>query len=71
MKKMTCRELGGSCDEELTADTWSEMVQKMTKHVMANHPETAKEMEDMHNEDPKKWGNEMKPKWDAAPTVEK
>jgi hypothetical protein len=21
----------------------------------------------MHNEDPKKWGNEMKPKWDAAP----
>jgi hypothetical protein len=23
-------------------------------------------MEKMHNEDPKKWGREMKPKWDAA-----
>jgi hypothetical protein len=27
----------------------------------------AKEMEKMHNEDPKRWGKEMKPKWDAAP----
>jgi hypothetical protein len=24
-------------------------------------------MEKMHNEDPKKWGRETKPKWDAAP----
>jgi len=23
-------------------------------------------MERMHNQDPKKWGCEMKPKWDAA-----
>jgi hypothetical protein len=26
-------------------------------------------MEKMHNEDPKKWGKEMKPKWDAAPEI--
>jgi predicted small metal-binding protein len=69
MKKMTCRELGGACDQELTAESWDEMVQKMTNHVIENHPETAKEMEAMHNEDPKKWGSEMKPKWDAAPTI--
>jgi hypothetical protein len=31
------------------------------------HPDVAKQMEKMHNEDPKKWGKEMKPKWDAAP----
>jgi hypothetical protein len=24
-------------------------------------------MEKMHNEDPKKWGRETKPKWDAKP----
>jgi hypothetical protein len=24
-------------------------------------------MEKMHNEDPQKWGKEMKPKWDATP----
>ena len=39
---------------------------KMTKHVMEKHPDVAKEMEKMHNEDPKKWGQEMKSKWDAT-----
>jgi predicted small metal-binding protein len=67
MKTLTCRDLGGPCDQELSAETWDDMVQTMTKHVMENHPETAKEMEEMHNEDPEKWGKEMKPKWDAAP----
>jgi hypothetical protein len=31
------------------------------------HPDVAKAMEKMHNEDPKKWGKEMRPKWEAAP----
>ncbi len=53
MKTMTCKDLGGPCDQRLSATT--------------NHPDTAKEMEKMHNEDPKKWGAEMKPKWDASP----
>jgi hypothetical protein len=43
------------------------MVQKMSKHVMDKHPDVAEEMEKMHNEDPKKWGREMKPKFDNAP----
>lgn len=68
MKTITCQELGGPCETKLSASSWDEMVQNMTAHVMANHPDTAKEMEAMHNEDPKKWGAEMKPKWDAAPT---
>ena len=42
----------------------------MTKHVMEKHPDVAKKMEKMHNEDPKKWGREMKPKWAAAPETE-
>ena len=67
MKTMTCRELGGSCDEKLSASSWDEMVQVMTKHVMDNHPDVAKEMEKMHNEDPQQCGREMKPKWEAAP----
>lgn len=36
---------------------------------MENHPDTGKEMEEMHNADPEKWGKEMKSKWDAAPEV--
>ena len=67
MRTITCRELGGNCDQKLTAETWDEMVQVMTKHVMDEHPDVAKEMEAMHKVDPKKWGHEMKPKWDAAP----
>ena len=66
MKTMTCQQLGGKCDHKLSADTWEQMVQAMTKHVMDKHPDVAKDMEKMHNEDPKKWGAEMKPKWDAA-----
>ncbi|WP_309604148.1 DUF1059 domain-containing protein [Phenylobacterium sp.] len=66
MKTMTCKELGGKCDQQLSAETWDQIVQVMTKHVMEKHPDVAKEMEKLHNEDPKKWAKEMKPKWDAA-----
>ena len=66
MKTMTCKELGGTCDQQLTADSWDGMVNAMTKHVMENHPDVAKKMEQMHSEDPRRWGREMKPKWDAA-----
>ena len=68
MKTMTCRELGGKCDQRLSADSWEEMVKAMTKHVMAEHPDVAKDMERMHSDDPKRWSREMRPKWDAAPT---
>jgi predicted small metal-binding protein len=61
------KELGGTCDQNLSANSWDEMVQKMTKHVRDKHPDVAKDMEKMHNEDPKKWGREMKPKFDAVP----
>jgi predicted small metal-binding protein len=69
MKTMTCKELGGICDHEMTASSWDDMVKLMVKHVMENHPELANEMEAMHNRDPHAWGNEMKPKWDAAPEI--
>jgi len=69
MKTMTCKQLGGPCDERLAAESWNEMVQKMVAHVSANHHETAEEMKKMHEADPKKWGRETKPKWDASPAV--
>ena len=33
------------------------------------HPDVAKKMERMHNEDPKRWGREHRPKWEAAPEM--
>ena len=44
MKTMICRELGGSCDHKLSAETWGEMVNNMTAHVPEKHPEMADEM---------------------------
>ena len=67
MKTMTCKELGGKCDQKLSANSWDEMVKVMTKHVMEHHPDVAKKMVQMHHEDPKKWGSQVKPKWDASP----
>lgn len=64
---MSCRQLGGDCDQKLSAATWNDMVNAMTKHVIEKHPEVAKKMEKMHHQDPKKWGREMRPKWEAAP----
>jgi len=69
MKTMTCKELGGPCDQTLSAGSWDEMVQTMVKHVTSNHSETAEEMKKMHEQDPKRWGRETKPKWDAAPAA--
>jgi predicted small metal-binding protein len=66
MKTMTCQQLGGKCDQKLSASSWDEMVKVMTKHVMEKHPDVAKQMEKMHNQDPKRWAAETKPKWDAA-----
>jgi predicted small metal-binding protein len=67
MKTMKCKELGGQCDQQLSAGSWGEMVKVMTKHVLDKHPDVARQMERMHDEDPKRWGKEMKPNWEAAP----
>ena len=66
MKTMTCKQLGGKCDHKLSADTWDQMVKAMTEHVMDKHSDVAAEMGKMHEKDPKKWGEAMKPKWDAT-----
>jgi hypothetical protein len=42
------------------------MVQAMTKRVMDEHPDVAKELEKMFKEDTKTWGKEKTPKWEAA-----
>ena len=64
---MRCSDLGGVCNEKLSAESWDDIVSAMSKHVIASHPDLAKDMEKMHAEDPHKWGSEMKPKWEATP----
>jgi predicted small metal-binding protein len=66
VKTLTCKQLGGACDQRLSANSWEEMVQIMTKHVMDNHPDVAKKMEALHKQDPQQWAKENKPKWEHA-----
>jgi hypothetical protein len=47
--------------------SWDEMVKAMTAHVLKEHPQTANDMQRMHEQDPRKWGREMRPKWDSKP----
>ena len=61
MKTMTCKQLGGVCDQKLSAESWNEMVGLMVKHVTASHPDLAKQMEQMHNQDPQRWGERPSP----------
>jgi hypothetical protein len=67
MRTMKCKFLGGPCEQKLSAASWDEMVQTMTKRVLEKHPDTAKAMLEMHSTDPTRWGREMKPKWEATP----
>jgi hypothetical protein len=66
---MTCKERGGPCDKKLTAESWDEMVKTMTAHVMKEHPQTAKQMQQMDEQDPKRWGPERRPKLVSGPEV--
>ena len=74
MKKMTCRELAGACDEVFTGETLQELGEKSKKHVMEliandDHSHDAK-MEEMKNRSPEEqqalWAS-MEQKFEDAP----
>ena len=43
MKIMTCKELGGPCDQPLSARSWDDMVRLMATHIAENHPGNCEE----------------------------
>ena len=65
MKRMTCRELGGTCDMRLSAETWQGMAALMMNHIREKHPVVAENMEEMTG-DPGEWTREVKKEWDAT-----
>jgi predicted small metal-binding protein len=67
MKTMTCREMGGTCDAEIKADSTSEMAKKMTAHVMEKHPDVFEKMKNMTESEHKKWEDDFHENWDKAP----
>ena len=43
-KTFTCRELGGICDEKITGETFNDIVQKGSAHMMADEAHKEKIM---------------------------
>jgi predicted small metal-binding protein len=71
MKTMTCKQLGGTCDTKISAETSADMAQKMTAHVMSAHPDVAQKFSTMNESQHEDWEKEFHKNWDAAPVTGK
>lgn len=67
MKKMTCKDMGGSCNFKMTANTTEEMIAQGMAHVKMSHPEIVEQMSKMTPEENEKWNNDFKTKWETTP----
>jgi len=72
MKKITCREMGGDCDAVVTGETADELMANGKKHVhdLAEsgdeaHKGVVKKMEELSEEDRKKWAEDLAGKFDS------
>lgn len=71
MKTLTCAQMGGPCEEHITAATKDEMMSKGMAHLESAHPEMAATVKAMPKDDPTMvaWGEKFNADWDAAPEV--
>ncbi len=76
MKTMTCKQLGGVCDEEFHAETLEEMAEMAKKHAMEmaekgdkGHIEKMEEMKDLMNKPGavEEWFGKIQKEFDALP----
>ncbi len=69
MKTITCRAMGGMCDEPVTAGSYDEMIMKGMEHLKVAHPEMAADIEKMPKDDPMmvKWEEDFKKTWESTP----
>jgi hypothetical protein len=68
-KTLTCRELGGVCDEAFSGETFEEVVQKGMPHMMSDEAHTASimEMEQRTGESKDQWMTRMQQEFDTKP----
>ncbi len=69
MKTMTCKQMGGMCDEAMTAGTQEEMMNAGMAHLEVAHPEMAAGIKAMPKDDPKmvEWGTKFATDWASTP----
>lgn len=68
-KTITCRELGGVCDEKFSGNSFMEVMQKGAVHMMSNeaHKESIMGMEQRTGENRQQWMDRMQKEFDAKP----
>lgn len=68
-KTLTCRELGGVCDETFSGDSFMEVMQKGAAHMMFDeaHKESIMGMEQRTGENQQQWMDRMQKEFDAKP----
>lgn len=68
-KTLTCRELGGICDEKFSGETFMEIVQKGMSHVMFDgaHMDAVMNLEKNTGENREQWMARMQGEFDAKP----
>jgi hypothetical protein len=72
MKTITCRQMGGMCDEKLSADTYEGMLDVGMKHVEAAHAEMAESIKKMPKDHPMmvEWEKNFRKTWEETPVSE-
>ena len=67
MKRFTCKDLGGACDEIFLGATADEIVQKGSQHIMAStdeaHEPVRERMAKNSAEDSRKWRHWFDGEW--------
>ncbi len=73
MKTITCRAMGGMCDEPLSAETFDELMVVGMEHLKVAHPEMAETVEKMPKDDPMmvKWDQDVRKIWAELPETPK
>lgn len=76
MKKLTCRELGGPCDAEITGNSFIEIGEKCREHVMehikngdAAHSAAAAKMRNASPEEHRSMMAEFEERYNQAPNI--
>lgn len=69
MKTITCRQLGGMCDEPISANSKDELMTKGMAHLEKAHPKMAADVKKMPKDDPQmvKWQKDFDKTWNQTP----
>ena len=71
MKKITCRQMGGVCDDVIERETPEEVMKKGHEHVQnatdEEHKQLSEKMKQLSDEDNKKWEEGFRKTWEETP----